>query len=394
MSALKYWIWLAELPGLRNQTRLALLEHFGSPEDVYCADEGEILLTENMTRQQAEVLKNRDLSAAERILGDCERLRLRIMTLQDADYPDRLRNIYDPPCVLYVRGHLPAFDEELAVAVVGTRDATPYGMNCADKLGGQLAAGGALVVSGLARGIDTAAIRGALRSGGRTVGVLGGGVDVIYPPENRWLYEDVAAAGVLISEYPPGTEAIGRHFPVRNRIISGLSVAALVVEAPESSGALITADTAVEQSRDVYAVPGPIDSPNSVGCNRLIRQGAGLVTCGWDVLQDYAERFPGKLRREEGRPVPQNAGYQAREEARKPAVKLPDTLRISDAALTDDQVLILRTLTDEPMLTDDLIEAAEIPARRVLAALTMLEIDGYVLQFPGKRYARNVILSD
>jgi len=395
MSALKYWLWLAELPGLRNQTRLALLEHFGTPKDVYYADSGEVLLAEGMTREQAALLDNRDLTAAERILGDCRRLGLRILTLQDAEYPNRLRNIYDPPCVLYVKGHLPPIDEELTVAVVGTRDATPYGIQCADKIGGQLAAGGAVVVTGLARGIDTSAARGALRSGGTVIGVLGNGIDVIYPSENRWVYEDVAAAGVLISEYPPGTEPAPRHFPVRNRIISGLAVAALVVEAPEKSGALITADTALEQSRDLYAVPGPIDAPNSVGCNRLIRDGAGLVSCGWDILRDYTERFPGKLRCEEGKPLPpESAGYRARTE--EPAKKLPPTLSLSreGAGLTDDQILLLRTLTDVPMLVDDLIELTEIPARRVLSALTMLEIDQYVLQTPGKRYARNVVLCD
>ena len=207
MAGLKYWIWLAELSGLRSQTRLALLEHFGDPESIYYADPGEVLLVENMTREQAATLTNRSLAEAERILGECRRLHLRVLTMQDADYPDRLRNIYDPPCVLYVKGQLPAFDDELTVAVVGTRGATPYGIRCADKIAGQLAAGGALVVSG-----------------------LGGGIDVVYPPENRYLYEDVSAAGALISEYPPGTEAKGKHFPVRNRILSGLSTAVLVVE--------------------------------------------------------------------------------------------------------------------------------------------------------------------
>ncbi len=393
MSGLKYWIWLAELPGLRSQTRLALLEYFGDPENIYCADAGEILLVENMTREQAAVLENKSLSNAEKILGECRRLRLRVLTQQDADYPDRLRNIYDPPCVLYVRGHMPAFDEEVAVAVVGTRDATPYGVQCADKISGQLAAGGAVVVSGLARGIDTMAIRSALRSGGVTVGVLGGGIDVIYPPENRYLYEDVAASGALISEYPPGTEAKGKHFPARNRIIAGLSAATLVVEAPEGSGALITADRAIEQSRDLYAVPGPIDAKESVGCNRLIRQGAGLVTCGWDILQDYQARFPGKLRCKEGRPQP--AEYQKPEPA-EPVRKLPRTLDVhkEGAALSDDQLLILRALTDDPVLVDDLIDLVQIPARRVLSALTLLEMDEYVLQHPGKRYVRNVLLSE
>ena len=393
MSGLKYWIWLSELPGLHSQTRLALLSHFGDPENVYFADPGEVLLVENMTRGQAAVLANKSLEKADWILGECRRLRLRILTLQDADYPDRLRNIYDPPCVLYVKGHLPAIDEELAVAVIGTRDCTPYGRKCADKIGGQLAAGGAVVVSGLARGIDTEAFRGALRSGGVTLGVLGCGIDVIYPPENRYLYEDVAASGALISEYPPGTEAKGSHFPARNRIISGLSVGVLVVEAPEASGALITAERALEQGRDLFAVPGPIDARESIGCNSLIRQGAGLVTCGWDILQEYTARFPGKLRCEDGCPRTVKAEEK---ETKAEAKLLPRTLSLSKEGtdFTDDQIRILRTLTDEPMLTDDLIEMTQIPARRILSALTVLEMDDYIVQHPGKRYARNVLLCE
>ena len=190
MSALKYWLWLTELPGLTNQTRLALLQHFPTPEDVYYAEAEEVLLTEGITREQAILLENKNCAAADRILADCQRLNVNILTLQDAGYPNRLRNIYDPPCLLYVRGRLPAFDDEAAVAVVGTRDCTPYGVSCAEKLGHGLAAGGAVVVSGLARGIDSAALRGALRAGGTVAAVLGNGTDVIYPPENQYLYED------------------------------------------------------------------------------------------------------------------------------------------------------------------------------------------------------------
>lgn len=295
MSALKYWLWLTGLRGLKNQTRLTLLHRFGSPEDVFYADAGEILLTEEITREQAALLEDHNLDAAERIWEDCCRLDLRILTIADAEYPGRLRNIYDPPCLLYAKGRLPALDEEAVVAVVGTRDATPYGVACAEKLGFGLAKGGAVVVSGLARGIDTAATRGALRAGGCTVGVAANGLDICYPRENCYLYEDVAAAGVLLSEYPPGTEPYKTNFPVRNRILSGLSLATLVVEAPERSGALITADTAVEQGRDVFAVPGPIDAPNSAGCNRLLKEGAGLVRDAWDILEEYEARFPDKL---------------------------------------------------------------------------------------------------
>ena len=237
MSALKYWLWLTELRGLKNQTRLALLRHFGTPEDVFYADAGEILLTEGITREQAAILEDHRLDTADRVLADCQRLNLRLLTIQDAEYPGRLKNIYDPPCLLYVKGRLPAFDEEVAVAVVGTRDATPYGISSAEKLGYGLTKGGAVVVSGLAKGIDAAATRGALRAGGVTVGVVGNGLDVHYPYESRYLYEDVAAAGVLLSEYAPGTEPAKNHFPARNRILSGLSLATLVVEAPERSGA-------------------------------------------------------------------------------------------------------------------------------------------------------------
>lgn len=398
MSSLKYWLWLAELRGLSNQTRLALLRHFGTPEDVFYADTGEILLTEGITREQASLLENHDLSSADAILADCQRLGLQILTIQDAAYPARLQNIYDPPCLLYVKGHLPALDEEAAVTVVGTRSCTPYGIACAEKLGYGLASAGAVVVSGLAKGVDAAASRGALLAGGVPVAVTGSGLDVYYPAENRDLYEDIAAAGVLLSEYPPGTEPDGRHFPVRNRILSGLSVATLVVEAPARSGALITAGTALEQGRDVFAVPGPIDAPTSAGCNRLIQEGAGLVTDAWDILREYADRFPAKLRREELREPPRTLGYQARQERKKPEPKaVPPALDLTggDLSLTDDQIALLRLLdSEEPILADDLIEKSGIPTRRVLSALTVLEIDNLVRQHSGKRYTRTVTLKE
>ena len=384
MSALKYWLWLTELRGLKNQTRLALLRHFGTPEDVFYADAGEILLTEGITREQAAILEDHRLDTADRVLADCQRLDLRLLTIQDAEYPGRLKNIYDPPCLLYVKGRLPAFDEEVAVAVVGTRDATPYGISSAEKLGYGLTKGGAVVVSGLAKGIDAAATRGALRAGGVTVGVVGNGLDVHYPYESRYLYEDVAAAGVLLSASAPGTEPAKNHFPARNRILSGLSLATLVVEAPERSGALITADTAVEQGRDVFAVPGPIDAPNSVGCNRLIREGAVLTADAWDLLQEYEARFPDKLRREEARKEPEKVGYEARQKEEPRPV--PPSLRLSDPAvsLTDDQIALLRALSDQE----------PIPTRRVLSALTLLEIEQYVQQHSGKHYTRAVTLTE
>ncbi len=398
---LKYWVWLAELPGLKGPFRLALLRHFGSPEDIFFADREELLLAEDVPPGQAELALNRDLSAADRILADCQRLGQRILTIQDAEYPQRLRNIFDPPLVLYVKGRMPVMDEEAAIAVVGTRECTPYGTACGERLGRELAASGAVVVTGLARGVDSAAARGALRAGGSVVGVTGGGLDVVYPPENGDLYADVAARGVLLSEYPPGSPPDKAHFPVRNRIMSGLSVAALVVEAPGHSGALITARLALEQGREVYAVPGPIDAPDSVGCNRLIRDGAGLAAEGWDILRDFQERFPEKLRPARKLPAWTPLPTRRRAEPRRkpePAPepeKAPALRAVSREGLTDDQIALLGVLEPEgPVQVDDLIESTGIPARRVSSALTMLEIDGCVRQHDGKRYTRTVALTE
>lgn len=401
---LKYWIWLAELPGLKTPSRLALLRHFGSPEDIFFADREELLLSEDVPPDQAELALNRDLSAADRILADCQRLGQRVLTIQDAEYPQRLRNIFDPPLVLYVKGRLPAVDEEAAIAVVGTRDCTPYGIASAERLSQELAASGAVVVTGLARGVDSAAARGALRAGGVVIGVTGNGLDVYYPWENRDLYDDVAAAGALVSEYPPGSEPERRHFPARNRIMSGLSVAALVVEAPERSGALITARLTLEQGREIYAVPGPISAPASVGCNRLIRDGAGLAAEGWDILRDFQERFPEKLRPAgnlpEWTPLPvrRQAAPESRrrpERAAPPPPNAPVLRTVSPEELTDDQAALLRALAPEdPIQVDDLIAATGIPARRVSSALTMLEIDGLVAQHSGKRYTRTAALEN
>ena len=396
MAGTKYWVWLSEQKGLSARLRLALLEHFGTPEAVYYAGGEDYLHVEGMTRRTAALLADKSTAAADRILGECERIGARILTMQDADYPVRLRNIYEPPCLLYVRGQLPLIDEEAAVAMVGTRGATPYGLETAETLSYAMAKQGALIVSGAASGIDSAAHRGALRAGAKTVAVLGCGVDVVYPQENRQLYQDIAASGALVSEYPPGTAALGAHFPARNRIISGLCLATVVVEAPERSGALITARTALEQGRDVFAVPGAINAPMSRGCNRLIAEGAAaLAADSYDILWEYEARYPHKLHC--GRvELPRTMGYQERREkaAGKEAsdaeerAALPRVdIREGRTALTDDQVRVLRKLKEGEMQVDDLIEAVELPTRRVLSALTVLAIEGCVAESGGKRFS-------
>lgn len=403
MAALKYWVWLTTLPGLGERAKLQLLAHFGSPEEIYFAPEGELLLAEGITKLQAALLADKSLDRAEKVLEDCARDGQFLLTMDDAGYPARLRNIYDPPLLLYGKGSLPLFDDEVAVTVVGTRDCTPYGVRAASQLGYELARQGALLVSGMAKGIDGAAMRGALQAGGFTAAVLGGGVDVVYPAENRRLYEDIAATGVLLSEYPPGTEPLPGHFPVRNRIISGLSLASLVVEAPVRSGALITAHAALDQGRDVFAVPGPIDAAASVGCNRLIRDGAGLAASGWDILSVYHSRFPHRLHPAQ-MTVPEPGETPRQEEspppAQKPEPEAPAApeLPVLDLdrnreGLTDDQLALIRVLdTETPLLTDEAAEQTGLPVRRVLSALTVLEIDGYAQRSGPRSYVRTVRL--
>ncbi len=391
MATLKYWIWLSQCKGLSHVEKLKLLTHFHSPEDIYFADEAELRMVEGLENHSLKGLTDKRLDEAQKILDDCAKKELFVLTMADAAYPDRLRNMYDAPLLLYGKGAMPLFDEEATVSVVGTRDSTPYGIKCAEQLGYGLAKEGAIVVSGLAKGIDAAAHRGALRAGGFTAAVLGCGVDVAYPAENQRLYEDIAAAGVLLSEYPPQTPPDGKHFPVRNRIISGLSVATVVVEAPERSGALITANMALEQGREVFAVPGPIDSDSSVGCNRLIRDGAGLVSCAWDILSEYQNQFPHRLRKEEETLPHAPAPTGEAEEPAKAVVTVPQLNQAQRSYLTDDQIKVLKTLdVEKPMLMDDLAELSQIPIRRILSAVTMMEIDGFVRRVDANSFVRTV----
>ena len=401
MSALKFWVWLTEQNRLGGPARQALLEHFGSPVEVYYAEPGDLLQVEGITADQVQALENKSLDRAQSILEECARKDIFLLTAQDALYPQRLKNIYDPPLLLYGRGSMPLFDEEAAVAVVGTRSCSPYGIRTAERFGFEMSKQGGLVVSGLARGIDAASQLGALRAGGLTAAVLGCGVDVVYPPENDRLYEDVAASGVLLSEYPPGAEPFGWHFPARNRILSGLCLATLVVEAPEKSGALITAATALEQGRDVFAIPGPLDAEGSVGCNRLIRDGAGLATESWDILREYQSRYPHKLHPDGEKlpPLPKKSEIFYPERSKKPKVAssgLPIiNVRRNAEGLTDDQIKVLRILDDkEPMLTDDIALRANVPVRRILSAVTMLEIDGYTRQEGLRKFVRTVEVED
>ncbi len=409
VSNLKHWIWLSQRRGLAGQGAVRVLERFGTPELVHAADEEAYRLVGGLSDGTIRSLMNKSLDLADEILGDCDRLGIQLLTLQDAAYPERLKAIHQPPMVLYWKGRQIAFDEELAIAIVGTRKATPYGVQAASRLSAELTRKGALIVTGMAEGIDASAVRGALKAGGPVVSVLGGGIDRVYPWRHRELYEDVAAAGALISEYPPGTEHKGEHFPIRNRIISGLSLGVVAVESGRSGGTLLTVGHALDQDREVFAVPGPMDAPESEGTNRLIQEGAAKLILGADdVLCEFSERFPSKLRPARDLPpekerqrlegaavVPERKGPRRTKET-PPKEDQDDVvyLRWADCKdkLTDDQRALLLALDGGEAQADDLVERTQIPARRVLSALTLLQIQGYVAEGSGKRFRAAVKL--
>lgn len=405
---LLHWIWLSQCPRLNHAGAMALLAQFGDPEGIYLAGEGELRRVPDLRQEALPGLLDKSLDAAEQILRDCYDKCIHILTYRDGAYPGRLHAIGDPPLVLYYRGVLPDFDSEPAIAVVGTRRASPYGLITAKRLGYQIAQCGGLVISGLAAGIDSMAMTGALTQGKPAVGVLGCGADVVYPPRNENLFADVAARGCILTEYPPGTPPQGYHFPRRNRIISGLSCGVLVVEAPEKSGALITAQYALDQGRDVFTVPGNIDVPSCVGSNRLLREGAVAVSSGWEIMEEYATRFPGRIRRFRGgqdldlapgeiREISRSSGDLVAEPRvlpqkkskisidKEPAKPYSDQIE-TDKSLTEDEKALLRPLLQGPLHVDEIIVRSELPAPRALASLTLLEVKGRVRQKPGKIY--------
>lgn len=402
MAAVNYWLWLTTRKGVGHQSVLRVLEYFGTPERVYFAQREDLELVPGLPPQAIRGFLEKRMEESDAILGRCDQLGVQIMTIQDSDYPERLRQIDDPPVVLYILGHRIRFDEEAAMGIVGTRTPSAYGQEVAPQLGLELARCGALLVSGIAQGIDSLALRGALKGGGRVVSVLAGGVDVPYPKENRYLYQDVAAVGALISEYPPGTRPKAEHFPIRNRLISGLSLGVVAVECARFSGTMLTINHALEQNRDVCAVPGSIFAPMSQGPNWLLQQGARPVTSGEDILMGYWDQFPQKLThapamepehlrqrlgpspkvpKEEDKPQPPQP--QEEEKAQRPKISLSQQRE----RFTDDQLVVLHAMLEGTNTVDVLVDRTQIPARRVLSALTMLQVDGAAEQLAGGRYA-------
>lgn len=398
---LLHWIWLSERPGLNQQTKLTLLERFHDPEDIYNLTEFDDCV--GLSNEVLESLQNKDLSDAEKILEQCAKKRIHIVTWNDRNYPALLRAITDPPVLLYYKGTLPDWDNRALIGVVGTRKASAYGLHSAKHIAGQLARCGGIVVTGMALGVDAMAAAGAMDNGASVVGVLGCGVDRIYPANNRALfYRVVDNGGCLLSEYQPGTPPNHWHFPRRNRIISGIAAGVLVVEAPEKSGALITARCALEQGRDVFAVPGNLGVAGCAGSNGLLRDGAAFVTCGWDILSTYAERYrdtvhpddtlqPVELERFEIPRVAEETEVfsSALPKSDKKAVdNMPASPYSGECTppVSAEEQAVLSQLSNRQRLIDDVIAGTGLPSGKALAALTMLELKGMAKSLPG-RYA-------
>ena len=407
-----HWIWFATRTGLGDKMKCTLLSHFEDPEEIYFAPELEFERFEDLSPSGVESIMDKDLTACEEILESCQQKGIHILTFRDAAYPARLKNIPDPPMVLYYKGSLPAFDELPVIGVVGTRRASAYGLTAAKRLGYQIAACGGTVVSGMATGIDGTAMKGALTAGGTVVGILGCGADIVYPASNRWLYADTEKYGCILSEFPPGTPPVGRNFPRRNRIISGLSCGVLVVEAPEKSGALITARLSADQGRDVFVVPANIDVESAMGSNALMREGAIPVSSGWDILSEYRYQFPSKVRQNrtpvrmtasaEELSVEREEPAKVAQEPKKSPEKKPKLsllrkkvidnseksayidFKKTHSALSADEQRIVSALESGQRLVDDVIAELELAPGVILASLTMLEIKGIVRRLPGR----------
>ncbi len=337
-----------------------LLDQFGDAPAILRAPERALMEVERIGPKVAGLItrweKHVDLA------GELKRIRdfgCTLLTREDNLYPPLLREIYDPPIVLYVRGKLEERDRH-AIAMVGTRQSTMYGREACGRLSGQLAASGITVVSGGARGIDTAAHEAALRAGGRTVAVLGTGMDIVYPAENIELFKRIAESGAVITQFPFGRRGDKQSFPIRNRIVAGMTQGTVVIEANRASGALITANLAAEYGRTVYAVPGQINSPRSAGCHGLIKDGAQLCESAEDVLAEFA-----------------NFNYSFDEQ---PELPLP--------ALTPAEQTIYNVLTHEEMQQDAIIRRSELPPAQVSVALLQLEMKKLIQQHPGRLFTR------
>ena len=358
-----FWLSLSQVPGVGNVIFNRLIKKFNTPEKVFRSSPEELKKVEGLRSQTIEVILSfKDNGWVEKELDHIEKHTITFLTVNDERFPRNLKEIYDPPPFLYVKGELRE-EDTLSLSVVGSRNASTYGKTMTKRLSQALAERGFTIVSGLARGIDTFAHRGALEGRGRTLAVLGSGIDIIYPWENKALAEEIALHGAILSEFPFGTKPEAINFPSRNRIISGLSLGTVLVEASFRSGSLITARLALEQGREVFAVPGNVDSPWSKGTNRMIKEGAKLIMDPEDIIEEVLPQYK----------APVTSGQ------RKP---------LETKGLTPEGQKIFELLEINPLHIDHLIQKSGLQSNQVSSLLLELELNGLVKQLPGKMFIK------
>lgn len=401
MDSNVYWIWLQSAIGFASNKVRDVVEIFGGAEGFYKAGASEREQSKLFTSAALKRIENTKLSKAQEILDKCNKLGYNVIAYNNKQYPERLRSIQDPPAVLYVKGDIPEFDKELTVAVVGTRKASHHGYRMGLIISQRLGWAGAVIVSGCAPGIDTSAHIGCLEGYGTTVAVLGCSIDYQYNMQNHELREKIAETGALISEYPPGTAPQRYFFPQRNRIMSGLSCATVVVEGALKSGSMITAGCAIEQGRDVYVIPGNADDPNMLGVNALLRDGATPVMCALDILSNYVMDFAERLDLD-GADKPLFSAVSKNYKPDRPMRKVKFE-KTEDEAQQNDEIsaeqmpqglsenaakLYKALKTGEPQHIDVLSAKAGLTASQALSAVTELELEGIIVSMPGRRFSR------
>ncbi|MCQ2558134.1 MAG: DNA-protecting protein DprA [Oscillospiraceae bacterium] len=391
MTELEYWLWFASDPSIRPGAKKALLDQYGDPETIYALPK-ERLQIRGVSPAEAEKLLRRDPAQLKELQGQLEKQQLDFIPLCSSRYPEPLRNIFDPPVGLFVKGSLPDLQQRAAVAVIGTRHASPYGMKMGRSTAYQIASCGAVVISGLTAGIDARAAEGALEAGGTCIGVLG----TAHERETGDLAARVERNGAVISEIPPGAANNRNYFRARNRIAAGLSVGVLVVEAPEKSGTRLFVAEALDQGKDIFVIPGNADSPNSAGIFAMMRDGAQPVPDGLSVVREYAMLYPETLcipktcevPPEKKTPEPQRKKRQEEPAQidRSSKTEYNSGPKTIPTGVTAEQRQILQAILAGAAYVDEITEAAGLPVAKVLAQLTILEIRGFVSRDPGKRY--------
>ena len=375
MTKAVYWIWFAELFSLEPNVKNYLLESFGDAESIFkCTDYSKFSY---LSIKDKTVLMNKKLESAEKIINSSNNLGINIITFDSPLYPPSLREIYNPPYVLYIKGIIPDWQENLFIGMVGTRRCSEYGVAAVRHFCREFAEYGVITVSGLARGIDTEVATATIANGGKTLAVLGCGLDICYPSENSEIMQKVEQCGLLISEFPPGTPPLPHHFPIRNRIISGISNGLMVVESPKKGGSLISADHALEQGKEVFSVPGSIFQKNSEGTNKLISNGqAKAVLSCEDVLSEFSYTFTKR------KPIP----------AIVPVSKPAETETHIEAfdSLSEDEKTVAQLLLSGPMHADEIMRTANLPAAQITTIFSMLEFSGIIERQSGNIYKLKV----